>query len=61
MTGTAAHVTPVVEIDRVPVGDGRPGPVSTQLQDLYFRAITGRIPEYADWLTPVYSGAAVRA
>ena len=61
MTGTAAHVTPVVEVDRVPVGDGRPGPVTKQLQDRYFQAITGRLPQYAEWLTPVYSGAAVRA
>ena len=61
MTGTAAHVTPVVEVDRVPVGDGRPGPVTMQLQQRYFQAITGRIPRYADWLTPVYAGAAVGA
>jgi branched-chain amino acid aminotransferase len=61
MTGTAAHVTPVVEVDRVPIGDGRPGPVTKQLQDRYFRAITGRLPEYREWLTPVYSGAPVRA
>ena len=61
MTGTAAHVTPVVEVDRIPIGDGRPGPVTKQLQDRYFQAITGRLPQYAEWLTPVYSGAAVRA
>ncbi len=61
MTGTAAHVTPVVEVDRVAVGDGRPGPITKQLQERYFQAITGRLPEYAEWLTPVYSGAAVRA
>ena len=61
MTGTAAHVTPVVEVDRVPVGDGRPGPVTMQLQDRYFQAITGRLPQYAEWLTPVYSSAAVGA
>ena len=61
MTGTAAHVTPVVEVDRVAVGDGRPGPVTKQLQERYFQAITGRLPQYAEWLTPVYSGAAVRA
>lgn len=61
MTGTAAHVTPVVEIDRVPVGDGRPGVVSKQIQDTYFQAITGRLPQYADWLTPVYQGAQVAA
>ena len=61
MTGTAAHLIPVVEVDRVPVGDGRPGPVATQLQHRYFQAITGRLPQYAEWLTPVYSGAAVGA
>ena len=61
MTGTAAHLIPVVEVDRVPVGDGRPGPVATELQNRYFQAITGRLPRYAEWLTPVYSGAAVGA
>jgi branched-chain amino acid aminotransferase len=59
MTGTAAHVTPVVELDRVPIGDGQPGAITKQLQDRYFQAITGRLPEYAEWLTPVYSSAAV--
>jgi branched-chain amino acid aminotransferase len=59
MTGTAAHVTPVVELDRVPIGDGRPGVVSKQIQDLYFQAITGRLPQYRHWLTPVYQGAKV--
>ena len=61
MTGTAAHVTPVVEVDRVPVGDGQPGQVTKQLQDRYFQIITGRIPQYLDWLTPVYSDSIVSA
>ena len=61
MTGTAAHVTPVIEVDRIPIGDGAPGEVSRTLQRRYFEAITGRVPEYAHWLTPVYSGAAVGA
>ena len=61
MTGTAAHVTPVTEVDRVPIGDGQPGPITKQLQARYFNAITGRMPQYADWLTPVYSSAPVRA
>jgi branched-chain amino acid aminotransferase len=55
MTGTAAHVTPVTEIDRIPIGDGRPGVVSKQIQETYFKAITGRLPQYVDWLTPVYN------
>ncbi len=61
LTGTAAHVTPVTEIDRIPIGDGQFGEVSRLLQRRYFEAITGRAPEYMDWLTPVYSGAAVGA
>ncbi len=61
MTGTAAHLTPVVEVDRVPVGDGRPGPVAKRLQSLYFSTITGRQPAYTSWLTPVYARAGVRA
>ena len=61
MTGTAAHVTPVTEIDRVPIGDGTPGPVSKQIQDRYFQTITGQLPEYSDYLTPVFEGARVDA
>jgi len=40
MTGTAAHVTPVTEVDRVPVGNGQPGVISRKLQKLFFDAIT---------------------
>ena len=61
MTGTAAHVTPITEVDRVAVGDGKPGRVSKQIQDLYFQMITGRMPQYLDWLTPVFKDAAVAA
>lgn len=61
MTGTAAHLTPVIEVDRVPIGDGRPGLISKQLQSLYFSSITGRQPAYTSWLTPVYARAGVRA
>jgi branched-chain amino acid aminotransferase len=53
MTGTAAHVTPVVEIDRRPVGDGRVGPITRRLMDLYFAVIRGQNPKYLSWCTPV--------
>ena len=61
MTGTAAHVTPVLSVDRVPVADGKPGPITSQLQRTYFDAITGKLPRYSQWLTPVYSAAKVGA
>jgi branched-chain amino acid aminotransferase len=59
MTGTAAHVTPVTEVDRVPIGDGKAGPISSQLQQTYFDMITGQLPQYSDWISPVYEAAPI--
>ena len=61
MTGTAAHLTPVTEVDRVPVGDGSFGPISKKLQETYFDMIAGRLPQYSDWLSPVYETASIPA
>ncbi len=55
MTGTAAHVTPVVELDRRPIGDGKMGPLTAQLVKLYFDVIKGKNPKYAHWCVPCYS------
>ena len=52
--GSAEEVTPVVSVDRIPVGEERPGPITQQLQDVYFEAARGRDPDYTDFLTPVY-------
>jgi branched-chain amino acid aminotransferase len=54
LCGTGAQISPVVEIDRRPIGNGRPGPISRQMHDLYFDAVRGRVDAYRDWLTPVY-------
>jgi branched-chain amino acid aminotransferase len=61
MTGTAAHVTPVIEVDHRKVGDGRMGSITGKLQKLYFDVIQGRYPKYKHWCTPAYSKAKVRA
>ncbi len=53
MTGTAAHVTPILEVDTRPVGAGQIGPITKQLQQAYFNIIYGRDPKYIDWCTPV--------
>jgi len=55
MTGTAAHVTPVVELDHRAIGDGKMGPVTGEIVRLYFQIITGRNPKYAHWCTPCYA------
>ena len=54
LCGTGAQISPVIEIDRRPIGTGRPGPVSRDLSRAYFDAVRGRTPAYRDWLTPVY-------
>ena len=53
LSGTAAHLTPVVELDRRDIGVGNPGPVATQLQKLYFDIVVGRNPKYLHWCTSV--------
>lgn len=51
--GTAAEITPVRSIDRIPVGDGKPGPVTRAIQEQYLGIARGRIPDRYGWLTPV--------
>jgi branched-chain amino acid aminotransferase len=55
MTGTAAHVTPVVELDRRAIGSGKMGPISAEIVRLYFDIITGKNAKYLHWCTPCYS------
>ena len=55
LTGTAAHVTPVLEIDHRKIGNGQVGSISKKLQDLYFNVVQGRNKKYLDWCTPAYT------
>jgi branched-chain amino acid aminotransferase len=52
-TGTAAEVTPIRELDRRSIGEGTAGPITKQLQKLYFDVVHGRSPKHEDWLTLV--------
>jgi branched-chain amino acid aminotransferase len=53
LTGTAAEVTPVRELDDRTIGEGQPGPITKALQDDFFKIVKGNDPAYAGWLTPV--------
>ena len=55
LTGTAAHVTPIAEIEKRKIGNGGVGEVSGKLQKLYFEVIKGNVSKYMDWCAPVYS------
>ena len=53
LTGTAAEVTPVRELDDRLIGEGKPGPITVALQNDFFKIVRGEDPAYANWLTPV--------
>ncbi len=57
MTGTAAELTPVREIDDHPIGTGEPGPVTAHVQQVFDDALHGRDERYHAWLDPVPVGA----
>ena len=53
LTGTAAEVVPIREVDDRTVGAGRPGPITKQIQQTYFAAVRGEVDRYKDWLEHV--------
>jgi branched-chain amino acid aminotransferase len=54
LTGTAANITPVAEIDRRKIGNGEIGDITRKLQQLYSEVIRGNNQKYYDWCTAVY-------
>jgi branched-chain amino acid aminotransferase len=52
--GTGAQVSPVIEVDRRPVGSGKIGPITARIQQLYFEVVKGNHAKYRRWCTPVY-------
>jgi branched-chain amino acid aminotransferase len=54
-TGTAAEITPIRSVDKVTVGGGSRGPITKQIQDLFFGIIKGESEDTFGWLTPVGS------
>ncbi len=53
LCGTGQELVPVATIDRLPVGDGKPGPITMRLQDAYESVVRGTTDAHAEWRTPV--------
>jgi branched-chain amino acid aminotransferase len=53
MCGTAAEITPVRSVDGIPVGSGKRGPITKQIQDVFFGLFNGTTEDKYNWLTPV--------
>ena len=54
LTGTAAHITPVAEVDHRKIGNGEIGEITKQLQTIYSEVIRGKNPKYLSWGTPAH-------
>jgi branched-chain amino acid aminotransferase len=57
-SGTAAEITPIRSIDRIPVGKGHRGPVAEKLQREFFGIVHGTAPDRYGWLSPVHAHVA---
>lgn len=57
--GTGVQISPISQVDRREVGSSFPGPITTTLQARFKAVITGQLPEYSAWLTPVPAAVAV--
>jgi len=61
MTGTAAQVTAITQVDHRKVGEGVMGPVTTQLRQLYNDVVRGKMKKYRHWNTPIYEKMVVKS
>ena len=53
LCGTAAEITPIVSVDKIIIGDGKPGKITKSIKQRYFDIVRGKIKAYKDWLLPV--------
>ncbi|MGO9198164.1 MAG: branched-chain amino acid transaminase [Acidimicrobiales bacterium] len=53
LTGTAAEVVPIASVDDRAVGAGKPGPITKAIQEVFFQAVRGEVPQYKDWVEHV--------
>jgi branched-chain amino acid aminotransferase len=52
--GTRAEIVPIVSLDRISIGNGKPGPLTREIQKAYFDIVRGHDERYSHWLTPIY-------
>jgi branched-chain amino acid aminotransferase len=52
--GTGQEVTPILSVDRLQAGDGKPGPITRHLQGLYDAQVRNNAPGHGEWQAPVY-------
>jgi branched-chain amino acid aminotransferase len=59
--GCGYEVTPILSVDRFPVGNGQPGPIAQEILQRYLRVVRGTSDKHAEWRTPIYQKVLVTA
>lgn len=54
LCGTGVQIAAITRVEYRPIGTGLMGPVTEAVRNLFFRVVQGRVPQYRDWLSPVY-------
>jgi branched-chain amino acid aminotransferase len=54
MCGTGVQIAAITRVEHRDVGTGQLGPITKQIRDLYFDVVSGKVPAYQHWLTPIY-------
>jgi branched-chain amino acid aminotransferase len=54
LTGTAAEIIAVTNIDGLQIGDGKEGPITKSIHEIYSKIVCAEVEEYMTWLTPVW-------
>jgi branched-chain amino acid aminotransferase len=52
--GSGYEIAPIVAVERLPVGNGHPGPITRRVQDHYFKLVRGDITDHPEWRTAVW-------
>jgi branched-chain amino acid aminotransferase len=53
LCGTAAEITPIVSVDKIIVGNGKPGEITNSIKQRYFDIVRGKVNAYKEWILPV--------
>ena len=52
-SGTAVEITPIKSVDKIDIGSGSRGEITTKIQSTYLDAVRGKADQYSDWLSKV--------
>src|SRR5439155_18154237 len=53
--GTGAQIASITDVDKRPIGDGKPGELTSKIRDIYWKICHGELRDYQKWLTPAYA------